>query len=91
MKPVFKCEYCDYMDTEEKVKEHELTCVNNYDRKSCFTCVHKGFKSLKQYKCALGKEIPEGKIFEFCPQYERKAEPETIDNLFSDLFGGFEK
>lgn len=93
MKPVFKCDYCDKMGTEEEIREHEPVCADNYDRKSCYTCVHKNIDcrndiDKKQvvwiYKCKLGKEIPEGKIFEFCTQYERK---EKSDNLFSDLFG----
>lgn len=39
------------------------------------------------YKCKAGQEIPEGKIFEFCPQYERKEKLETVGNLFGNLFG----
>lgn len=98
MKPVYKCDYCDYMNTEDKVREHEITCTENYDRKSCYTCVHKKIscrhnipedKMTWIYNCEIGKEIPEGKIYEFCPQYERK---ETSDNplvdLFGDIFGG---
>lgn len=89
MKPVFKCDYCSFMDTEEKVKEHEPTCIDNYDRKSCYTCQHKGIKNIKQFSCACGNEIPEKKIFEFCPQYERKEKPEyPLTNLFGGLFGG---
>lgn len=89
MKPVFKCEYCDFMGTEEKVKEHEPTCIDNYDRKSCYTCRHKDIKNIKQFSCACGNEIPENKIFEFCPQYERKEKPEyPLTNLFGGLFGG---
>lgn len=90
MKPVFKCDYCSKMGTEEEIREHEPRCFDNYDRKSCYTCVHKKLESEgKQlfYKCKLGKEIPEGKFFEFCPQYERREKPETITNLFGDLFG----
>lgn len=90
MKPVFKCDYCSFMGTEEKVKEHEPTCIDNYDRKSCYTCQHKGIKSMKQYSCACGNEIPENKFFEFCPQYKRKEKPEyPLTNLFGGLFGGF--
>ena len=91
MKPVFKCEYCNFMGTEDKVKEHEVTCIDNYDRKSCFTCKHKSYKSLKQYNCAQGIEVPENKIFEFCPKYERKesGKQEDLTNLFGGLFGGF--
>ena len=90
MHPVFKCDYCKFVGTEEEVREHEPKCMDNYDRKSCYTCVHKKIESRDKqwfYKCKLGKEIPEGKIFEFCPQYERKEKPETITNLFGDLFG----
>jgi hypothetical protein len=87
MKPVFKCDYCDKTGTEDEIKKHELECFDNYDRKSCFTCVHKELgtctSNMLAYNCKLGKEIPEGKIFEFCPQYGRKEKT----NLFSDLFG----
>ena len=31
MQPVFKCEYCRFMGTEEEVKKHEAECVDNYD------------------------------------------------------------
>lgn len=89
MKPVFKCDYCDFMGTEDKVKEHEPTCTENYDRKSCWTCQHKGYKNLNQFSCACGKEIPENKIFEFCPQYERKEKSEyPLVDIFGGLFGG---
>ena len=92
MKQVFKCEYCNYMSTEEKVQAHETTCFENYDKRSCFTCKHKSIKSLKQYKCALGTEIPEGQIFEFCPQYERKEKygthEDAVSNIFGAMFGG---
>lgn len=89
MKPVFKCDYCDFMSTEEKVKEHEPTCTENYDRKSCWTCQHRGNKSLKQFSCACGQEIPENKIFEFCPKYERKEKSEYhLTDIFGGLFGG---
>lgn len=86
MKPVFKCDYCSKMGAEEEIKEHEPICTDNYDRKSCHTCKHKKIdrvvdkdvddiingKAVMVYKCRLGKEIPEGKIFEFCPSYEKK-------------------
>lgn len=88
MKPVFKCEYCRFMGTEEEVKTHEDACVNNYDKKSCFTCQHGKYLSLKQVKCNMGKEIPENMIFENCEKYERKEEPKLNTSL-SDLFGSF--
>lgn len=90
MKPVFKCDYCEFMGTEEKVREHEINCMYNYDRKSCHTCVHKRLGSKDRqwfYRCKAGKEIPEGKIFEFCTQYERKEKSDNLlDGLFDDLF-----
>lgn len=90
MKPVFKCDYCAFMGTEEEVKEHEITCTENYDRKSCFTCKHKILKGISRYECACGKEIPDGKMFEFCPQYERKEKPDgPFDYLFGNMFGGY--
>ena len=89
MKPVFKCDYCKFMGTEEEVKEHELTCMDNYDRKSCYTCQHRGklnmVNNLIKYECGKEIDIPEGKIFEFCKLYERK---EKTDNPFNDLTRG---
>ena len=87
MKPVFKCDYCSKMGTEEEIREHEPQCIDNYDRKSCFTCVHKQTKCKDGkwcYECEIGIEIPEGKLFEFCESYERK---EKTDNPWSDLIG----
>jgi hypothetical protein len=79
------------MGTEEEITEHEPICTDNYDRKSCYTCIHKKLEAKDKqwfYKCKLGKEIPEGKIFEFCPQYERKERPnDFLDGLFGGLFG----
>ena len=100
MKPVFKCDYCSKMGTEEEIREHEPICTENYDRKSCYTCIHKKIgcvmdknvddivngKSIMTYECRLGKEIPAGKIFEFCPTYERDEKSGTLDRLFHDLF-----
>ena len=86
MKPVFKCDYCKFMGTEEEVKEHELTCMDNYDRKSCYTCQHRGKLSMVnnfvKYECNKEIDIPEGNIFEFCKSYERK---EKSDSLFGDF------
>ena len=88
MKPVYKCEYCNHMGTEEDVRKHEVECLDNYDRRSCFTCEHKSLAGLNKYKCAVGREIPEGKIFEFCGDYERKEKTPTPEGQFADLFGG---
>jgi len=89
MKPVFKCDYCTFMGTEEEVKEHEPKCMDNYDRKSCYTCIHKQFNGVKGFKCNCGIEIPEGKIYEFCPSYERKERSNyDLGNIFGEILGG---
>lgn len=85
------------MGTEEEIREHEPVCTDNYDRKNCYTCVHKKTRckdniSEKKvtwiYECKAGNEIPEGKIFEFCPQYERREKPYTLgEAMFDNLFG----
>lgn len=92
MKPVFKCDYCKFMGTEEEVKEHELNCMDNHDRKSCYTCKHRGKLSMKnnlvKYECDKEIDIPEGKILEFCGLYERKEKSNNpFGDLMTDLFG----
>ena len=88
MKPVFKCEYCDYIGIEKDVKEHEPKCTENYTRRSCYTCKHRGYTSLS-FTCACGREIPEGKIYEFCPKYERETNPsDPLDDFMSLMLGG---
>lgn len=98
MQPVYKCDYCSKIDTEEKIKEHEPVCHENYDRKNCYTCVHKKF-SCKQngtqansktwvFECKAGEEIPEGRIVELCPKYERKIViNDSLENIFGNMFG----
>lgn len=86
MKPVFKCDYCSKMGTEEEIREHEPKCFDNYDRRSCFTCVHKTFNKDCNYECKVGVEIPKGKLIEFCNSYEKKEKPDTVANLFGNLF-----
>ena len=92
MKPVFKCDYCSQMGTEEEIRDHELVCRDNYTRRSCHTCVHKTttFRNHQYcYECKAGKEIPEGSIFEFCSSYERKEKSDNpLGDLFGSIFGG---
>lgn len=40
MKQVFKCEYCNFMETKEVVEEHEKVCINNPDVKCCQNCMY---------------------------------------------------
>lgn len=88
MKPVFKCDYCKFMGTEDEVKEHEPTCIDNYDRKNCYTCTHRKIKTMTQWECSCGKKLPEGHIFEFCDKHERKEKSNCdLNSTFGSLFG----
>ena len=92
MKPVYKCDYCSQMGTEEEIREHEPNCHENYDRRNCWTCVHKRTKYDKDhnwyFECNAEKEIPKGCIVEFCPKYEHKTKSgDLFKDIFSDLFG----
>lgn len=40
MKPVFKCEYCNFIGTKETVEEHEKICINNPAVKWCQNCMY---------------------------------------------------
>ena len=88
MKPVFRCDYCDFIGTEKDVKEHEPKCTENYTRRSCLTCKHKSYKGLN-FTCVCGMEIPDGKMREFCPKYERKekADNGSFNDLVEMMFG----
>lgn len=89
MKPVYKCDYCSFMGTEEETKEHELTCI--YGQRSCYTCKHKRTlsftKDCVKYKCEKGRDIPEGMIFKFCDLYEQNDYSKAIND--TDIFGSF--
>lgn len=90
MKQVFQCDYCNFMGTEEKVKAHESTCLDNYNLKSCTTCKHRSIQSIVQFKCACGKEIPKNSVIEYCEKYERTEKKNNYDlgDIFGSVFGG---
>ena len=92
MKPVFKCDYCSFMGTEEEVREHELTCTENYDMRSCYTCKGRGKMTMKdskiKYECEKGKKVPAGCIMKNCDLYEQK-EKSPYGDLVKSMFGGF--
>ena len=84
MKPVYKCEYCAFTGVEDEVLAHEVRCTNNYDRRSCYTCEHRGTGD-SQFQCDCGKAIPANHIYEFCSDYKRKNE-EHLTNVLDILF-----
>ena len=93
MKPVYKCDYCSYMGTEEEVKEHEPVCSNNYDAKNCHTCKHKRIVGMKdmitQRECMNGMNIPDGYICTSCSSYEVNDEKYSSDTktMLYEMFG----
>lgn len=92
MKPAFVCDYCSKIGTEEEIRKHEPVCMDNYDRRSCCTCTHKKSKFKNNriiYECEIGREIPEGKMLEFCEFYERKEKNPLLNSLFDNMFGGY--
>lgn len=95
MKPVFKCDYCKFMGTEDEVKEHEPTCMDNYDRRNCYTCQHRGklnmVDELVKYECGKGIDIPKGNIIEYCKLYERKDKSKYpfSSDILNNIFGNF--
>lgn len=91
MKPVFKCDYCSFMGTKDEVREHEPKCYENYDMRSCHTCVNRGRMTMEdgkiKYECEAGKDIPAGCIIKHCDLYERK-EKTPLGDFASSIFGG---
>ena len=87
MKPVFRCDYCDFIGTEVEVAEHEIECTENYNRRSCFTCMHHGYKGM-DFTCDCGVELPAGKMYEFCPKYERGESGDPLEDFMNMMFGG---
>lgn len=87
MQPVFKCDYCKFMGTEEEVKQHEEECRDNYTKRSCYTCQHRQtlLSPNIHFECDKGKEIPEGSLIEYCTCYEQKEKDELTDKL-KDIF-----
>ena len=92
MKPVYKCDYCSFMGTEEEVKEHEPLCHENYDMKNCYTCKNRGKMTMEdgkvKYECEAGRGIEAGCIWQHCELYEHKEKEKSIfGNLFGSPFG----
>ena len=86
MKPVYKCDYCDHMGTEDDVKMHEAACDYNFNNKGCMTCKNCKTDGIQQLQCSKGKEIPKGKQFLHCEDYEH-GEPELVGimNMFMNM------
>ena len=89
MKPVYRCDYCNHMGTEDEVREHEIKCDHNFNNRGCMTCKHCKTDGIKQLKCDFGVEVPEGQQILYCGKHEQGT-PEIIGimSTFMNMFGG---
>lgn len=87
MKPIYRCEYCDFTGVEEEVLKHEENCHKNYNLKSCLTCKHCKTDGFKIVECKQGREILEGKMYIGCSKHE-VGEVEVV-GIMKTLFGDF--
>lgn len=78
MKPVFKCEYCNFIGTEKEIEEHEKVCINNPDVKCCQNC---RYARENPYTISFGYDTPELK-------YMCMYRPCTNDDLNVLYMGG---
>lgn len=88
MKPIFKCDYCNFLGTEEEVREHEKTCERgkNIKNKNCLGCKNREIKNIRQIICKAGNDIPENQIYTNCNLFEEDILP---CKLQQNIFGGF--
>lgn len=106
MKVLYKCDYCEKTGTEEEILAHEKECINNPNNKTCITCASAtalvsckdyDLKSLVNFTCKKGIELPEGGIMaKNCELYEKREgkipfEEDETAKRFNDLFGGLFK
>ena len=87
MKPIYRCEYCNFTGIKEEVQKHEEECVKNYNLKSCLSCKHCMSDGFQKVECKQGIEIPEGKMRTNCSKHE-VGEMEVVGfmKMFGDLF-----
>ena len=87
MKPLYKCDFCNMIGTEERIYAHEAICTDNPNRKSCQYCEHKktSFNPKMIYTCDF-KDIPEGQQYINCDKFTLKK---MHDFSFDDIFGSF--
>lgn len=71
MKTLYKCDYCFFTGAEEEVKEHEAVCIKNYNLKGCLTCAHCNTDGFQTLTCEAGRDIPEGKMYQNCPDHKQ--------------------
>ena len=90
MKPLFRCDYCDKIGTEDEILKHEFECIYNHTKRSCLTCKYKKELGLVNLSCDSGREIPAGTYYENCPCYVWDEKIHSSDNPVgtNSLFGG---
>lgn len=90
MKPLYRCEYCNQTGTAEEIEKHEIECANNYNLKSCRTCIHYvGLGAGLNAICdANVQDIPPQRFKVNCSSYERNYEAPTFYSDFARTFFG---
>ena len=87
MRPLYRCDYCDFTGTEDEVKSHEEGCIKNHTLKGCFTCAHCNTDGFSSITCMAGRDIPDGHMIQGCYLYAKgSVEVSGIMKVFSDLF-----
>ena len=51
MEYMYKCDYCNYYDTEEGIIKHEIKCLCNPEKKACPSCKYYNWN----FKCNKNK------------------------------------
>lgn len=87
MKQLFRCEYCNETGTEEEILAHEVQCLWNYTKRTCYTCKH-ATRKVTSITCAAGRELESGKYMEGCSQHECDGCNHAMKNPFGSFFGG---
>lgn len=86
MKPVYKCDWCKTIGTEEEILEHEKTCMTNINLHSCYTCANR--KGLATLGCKVGIDIPKDSYIQHCDKW-KEGEPLDLNNPMGNIFDMF--
>lgn len=83
MKPVYKCDWCKTIGTEEEILEHEKTCTLNTNLHTCYTCANR--KGLATLECRVGIDIPKDSYIQHCDKW-KEGEPLDLSNPMGNIF-----
>lgn len=79
IKPLYRCDYCDFVGTEREVLKHENSCI--YKIRSCEKCANVMVRydintNMAYYCCKCGKYIKIKDGFnKYCDKFEKAKFP----------------